>query len=154
MRYAGQDLGGVGGVGATVPGLEGAVGVVGQGVEFFAKEFATDGQALFGIAKGAEEGAVEAEFTGGLSHDLHEAPGEAAGVGFRGGDFVVGVESGDVFGEEERLVAGGPGIPGGFLFDDGADERGIEIVGASGFAGESDELGWRGHGFGLSVACG
>ena len=34
--------------------------------------------------------AVEAGFAGDLSHDLHEAPGEAASVGFGGGDFVVG----------------------------------------------------------------
>ena len=123
--------------------------VVGQGVEFFAEQFAADGEAQFGIAEGAKRGAVETEFAGGLSHDLHESPGKAAGVSFGGGDFVVGVERGDVLGEEKGFVAHGPRIPGGFLFDDGADERGIEIVGSGGFASESDELGWGGHEWGL-----
>jgi hypothetical protein len=142
---ASQDLGGIGGVAAAVPGEEAAGGVAVHGVEFFAEEFAADGEALFGIAEGAKECAVEAHFAGDLSHDLHEAPGEAAGVGFRGCDFVVGEEVRDVSGEEGGLVAHGPIVPGGFLFDDGADQGWVERLGGGGFASEHDELGWGGH---------
>ena len=51
MLLAGQDLGWVGGVGSAVPGEQGARGVAGCGVEFFAQYFAADREALFGIAE-------------------------------------------------------------------------------------------------------
>ena len=114
-------------------------------IEFFAQDFAADGQACFGVAEGAEERGIEAGFAGDLSHDLHEAPAEAAGVGFGGGDFVVGVERRDVFGEEGRFVAHRPGVPAGFLFDDGADQCGVEGLGGGGFVSEGDEFWGNAH---------
>src|SRR5262249_31671173 len=75
-----------------------------------------------------------------LSHHLHQAPGKAAGVSFRCGDLVIGVERRDVLAEEERLVAHGPGVPTGFLFDNGADQCWIQRLRAGGFARESEEL--------------
>lgn len=146
MRAAGEDLAGVSGIGAAVPGEEAAGDVAGHGVEFLAQEFAADGEVLFGIAECGQKGAVEADFAGHLSHDLHESPGKAAGIGFRRGDLIIGVKIRDVFGEEGRFVADGPGVPGGFLFDDGADERGVERLRGGRFAREGDELGWSGHG--------
>ena len=55
MGFAGEDLGGVGGVGAAVPGEQGAGDVAGVGVELFAQHFAADGEALLGIAERGEE---------------------------------------------------------------------------------------------------
>lgn len=140
MHFAGEDLGWVGGIGAAVPGEEAARDVAGHGVEFFAQDFAADGEALFRIAKRGEKEAVKAGFARDLPHHLHQSPTEAAGVSFRGADFIVGVERRDVFGEEKRLVAHGPGIPRGFLLDDSADESGVERARRGGFAREGDKL--------------
>src|SRR5690348_18402102 len=46
----------------------------------------------------------------------------------------------DIFGEERGLIAHGPGIPGRFLLDDGANQRGVERLRGGGFARERDEL--------------
>src|SRR6201999_1369572 len=96
-------------------------------------------------AECAKKRCVEAGFAGDLSHDLHEAPAEAAGPGFGGGDFVVGVERGDVFGEKGWFVAHGPGVPAGFLFDDGAHERGVEGLGGGCFLGEREQVWWNAY---------
>ena len=145
MRAAGEDLGRVGGIGAAVPGEEAAGDVAVEGVEFFAQKFAADGEAGFGFAELREKRTVETDFAGDLPHDLHQAPGKSARVGFGSRDLIIGVKIRDIFGEEARLVAHGPGIPGRFLFDDGADEGGIERLRGGGFAGEGDELGGGGH---------
>ena len=46
------------------------------------------------------------------------------------------------------FIADGERVPGGFLFADGADQRGIERVRKRGGSGERDEFG-RGHGSGM-----
>ena len=56
-------------------------------------------------------------------------------------EFSGGVERSDVARQEARLVAHGPGVPGGFLLDHGADERGLEGVLAGDPAGEVDDFG-------------
>src|SRR5579862_5030511 len=162
---AGEDLRGVGWVGAAVPEQERSSGCVAlrrqdclryrkrgglPGVELFAEDAAADFEGVGGVAEGGEERFGEAVLAGGLSHDLHEAPTEAAGVGFRSADLIIGVERGDIFGEEKWFVAERPGIPGGFLFADGADQGGVEGVSGGGFAGQGDELSWSGHGRQLS----
>ena len=38
------------------------------------------------------------------------------------------------------------GFQRGFLFDDGADERGVEGLGGGGFVGEREEVWWNAHG--------
>ena len=96
MGAAGQDLGRVGGIAAAIPGQEAARGVSVHGVEFFAQQFAADGQGLFGIAEGGEERAVKAHFSGDLTHHLHQAPGEAASVSLGRGDLVICEEMRDV----------------------------------------------------------
>jgi hypothetical protein len=47
--------------------------------------------------------------------------------------------------EEQRLVAHGPGIPAGFLFDDGADQRGFDGLRGGGSAGHRDEMEGASH---------
>jgi hypothetical protein len=80
---------------------------------------------LLGIAERGEKRSTEARFARDLPHHLHQPPGKTASISFGGGDFVVRVKARDVFAEERRLVAYGPGIPAGLLLDDGADESGI-----------------------------
>src|SRR5258708_14701466 len=90
-------------------------------------------------------GGREAVFARNLSHHLHESPGKSASPGFRGGDFVVGVERRDVPPEKRGFIANGVGVPGRFLLDDGTHQYGIERVGAGNAAGKRDERGGR-HG--------
>src|SRR5579863_9288645 len=143
--FSSDHLGGIAWVPAAVPGEKRLRCVAARGVEFFAQDFAADGEAVFGIAERAEERRLETGFAGDLSHDLHQAPTEAARVGFGGADFVVGVERCDIFREERGFVANRPGVPAGFLFDDGADERGVEGLGGSGFVGEGEKIRWDAH---------
>jgi len=48
----------------------------------------------------AKELRVETGFASDLPHHLHQSPGEASGVGLRGGDFVIRIERRNVFGEK------------------------------------------------------
>jgi len=50
-----------------------------HGVEFLAKNFAADGEALLGIAQGRKKQGIEACFAGDLSHHVHQTPGKATG---------------------------------------------------------------------------
>src|SRR5581483_8730564 len=146
MLLARQGLNCVAGIAAAVPGQESARDVAVHRVELAAKNLAAEFQAFLGIAQRRKEGLGKTVFAGDLSHDLHESPTEAARVGFRGRDLVVGIERRDVFGEKSGLVTHRPGIPGGFLFDHGADQSGIERVTGRGFAGKGNELGGSRHG--------
>src|SRR6266436_2108356 len=104
MSAAGDDLSGVSRVGAAVPGEQRARGVADHGVEFLAQNLAADGEALLWIAEGGKKQGIKARFARDLPHHLHQAPGKAAGVRFRRGDLVVGIEGRDVLAEEGRLV--------------------------------------------------
>ena len=146
MWAASEDLGGVTGIAAAVPGEERARSVTCRGVEFPAQDFAADDEPLVWIAERGKKHGIEAGFAGDLPHHLHQAPGKGAGIGFRSRDLVVRVEARDIFAEKRRLIAHGPGIPAGLLLDDGADQRGIEGLRGRGFAGQRQELGWRTHG--------
>src|SRR6185437_4425856 len=95
-----------------------------------------------GIAKGAEEFAFEAVLARDLSHYLHESPGDGASDFFRWRK----AERRDVARSEAGFVADRVRIPGGFLFDDGADQRGIERVLGCGGASEQNEFGGSRHG--------
>src|SRR5579859_27900 len=76
VRAAGKDLRRVRGIAAAVPGEEAARCVSIHGVDFFSEQFAADSQTLFGIAERREKHAVEAHFSGDLTHYLHQARSE------------------------------------------------------------------------------
>ena len=140
VRAAGEHLRGIERVRAAVPGKQGARGVAAGGVELLAQDFAADGQSLLRIAQRGKKLRVETGFAGDLPHHLHQAPGKAARVGLRRGDFVIGVKRRDVFGEKRGLITDGPGIPRGLLLDDSADESGIECSRFGGMARKRQEL--------------
>src|SRR6266481_8562814 len=126
VSAAGEHLRGIERVRAAIPGKQSARGVAAGGVKLLAQYFAADGQSLLRIAKRGKKLRVESGFASDLPHHLHQSPGEAACVGLRRGDLVVGVERRNVFGEKRGLIAHGPGIPRGLLLDYGADESGIK----------------------------
>src|SRR6185437_4584551 len=95
-----------------------------------------------GIAEGAGEFAFEAVLARHLSHHLHESPGDGASDFFRWRK----AERRDVARAEARLVTDGTRIPGGLLFDESADQRGIERVLGCGGASEQNEFGGSRHG--------
>jgi hypothetical protein len=145
MRAAGQNLRGVIGIPAAVPGKQGVCGIASRDVEFFAQNFATDGETLFRIAQCGKKQGIEARFAGDLPHDLHQSPGEAPCISFGNGNLVVGIERSDVFREKGRLITHGPGIPGGLLLGHGADQAWIERLYGGSFARQGQELGRRVH---------
>jgi hypothetical protein len=123
MRSVGENGGGVVPIPCPIPQQQRPRDVAFGGGEFCGEDAAADLEPYGGIAERRQRFVREPVFARDLTHYLHQSPGKCASARF--GDVVDDAARNlrhDVFFVELRLIAQSPGIPGGLLLDDRADQ--------------------------------